>query len=183
MVTSYNIVVESLSNNDQLKKDFVEKNSSKMKQIEFLSGSCITSPNVEPKREIAQKSQKTKKQKNTNQNSGQPQKKSSGCFITTAVCNSFAKPDDCYELQSFRTFRDGWLRAQPDGAALIDEYYRVAPPIVERIDARSDAPRIYRRIWTEYLKPCLRDIEAKNYMSCKDRYVKMVRSLERMFGA
>lgn len=104
-----------------------------------------------------------------------------GCFITTAVCNSFAKPDDCYELQSFRAFRDGWLRVQPDGAALIDEYYRVAPPIVEEIDAQPDAPRIYQRIWEKYLQPCLHDIEQKKYLSCKNRYVAMVRSLERMF--
>ena len=33
----------------------------------------------------------------------------SGCFVTTAVCDSFGKSDDCYELTAFRAFRDNWL--------------------------------------------------------------------------
>lgn len=50
---------------------------------------------------------------------GTSQKKSSGCFITTAVCQCFGKSDDCYELTMFRRFRDDWLMKQPDGKALI----------------------------------------------------------------
>lgn len=45
---------------------------------------------------------------NTNQNDN-----SDGCFITTAVCDSFNKLDDCYELTMFRDFRDNWLKKQP----------------------------------------------------------------------
>ena len=33
------------------------------------------------------------------------------CFITTAVCESEGKPDDCAELTAFRAFRDGYLKA------------------------------------------------------------------------
>ena len=108
--------------------------------------------------------------------------KNDSCFITTAVCGSLQKPDDCYELTSFRTFRDGWLSAQPDGAALIDEYYAVAPPIVRAIDALPDAKEIYRGIWDKYLAPCLVMLEAKNMRGCKETYVKMVRDLQARFG-
>ena len=52
------------------------------------------------------------------------------CFITTAVCEAEGKPDDCAELTAFRRFRDGWLSQQPDGPALIEEYYEIAPAIV-----------------------------------------------------
>lgn len=31
------------------------------------------------------------------------------CYITTAVCETFGKPDDCYELRLLRTYRDGYL--------------------------------------------------------------------------
>ena len=38
-----------------------------------------------------------------------------GCFITSAVCESFGKPDDCYELTMFRSFRDNYLAKEQDG--------------------------------------------------------------------
>ncbi len=59
-------------------------------------------------------------------------KNSSGCFITTAVCLSMGKADDCEELIAMRLFRDKWLQNQPDGAELIEDYYRTAPAIVEK---------------------------------------------------
>ena len=61
-------------------------------------------------------------------------RKSGGCFITSAVCDSFGKPDDCYELTTFRNFRDNWLSTQPDGKNLIAQYYEIAPKIVAEID-------------------------------------------------
>jgi hypothetical protein len=101
----------------------------------------------------------------------------SGCFITSAVCRSFAKPDDCYELSLFRQFRDGWLTEQPEGPALIEQYYRSAPGIVAAID-RSPAPdAVYRRIWDEHLAPCLRAIENGQLEDCKGRYISMVETL------
>ncbi|MGM9579734.1 MAG: CFI-box-CTERM domain-containing protein [Anaerovibrio sp.] len=105
----------------------------------------------------------------------------SGCFITTAVCGTFNKPDDCYELTSFRNFRDNWLINQPDGASLVQEYYRIAPGIVERINALADAKNIYMSIWQEYLKPCLSCIENGNMQKCKEIYVDMVRNLQKKF--
>lgn len=45
-----------------------------------------------------------------------------GCYITTAVCEFYGKPDDCYELTEFRKFRDEWLALQPDGELLIKNY-------------------------------------------------------------
>ena len=35
-----------------------------------------------------------------------------GCYITTAVCEFYGKPDDCHELTQFRKFRDEWLAKQ-----------------------------------------------------------------------
>ena len=69
---------------------------------------------------------------------------SNGCFITTAVCQTFNKSDDCYELTMFRSFRDNWLREQPDGEGLISEYYDIAPKIVSKINNFAEANQIYR---------------------------------------
>ena len=103
------------------------------------------------------------------------------CYITTAVCGSLHKPDDCYELTLFRAFRDGWLQAQPDGDALIAEYYEIAPSIVQAIDALPNAKEIYRTIWDKHLAPCLAMLEAKNMRGCKEAYKKMVLDLKEKF--
>lgn len=104
-----------------------------------------------------------------------------GCFITTAVCGSFNKPDDCYELTMFRDFRDNWLALQADGKELIQRYYQIAPAIVKKINGLPDANTIYLSIWKEYLQPCLEYLEGKNYLACKQKYVQMVDELSRRF--
>ena len=53
------------------------------------------------------------------------------CYITTAVCESLGKPDDCYELNLLRDYRDSYLMKQEDGEALVQRYYDIAPTIVK----------------------------------------------------
>lgn len=103
------------------------------------------------------------------------------CFITTAVCQSRGLPDDCDELTAFRAFRDGYLRSCPDGAALIDEYYNIAPGIVTCIDLCSDSAKQYDAIRTTYLDACYADILAGRNESCKARYTDMVRTLQKTY--
>ncbi len=108
-------------------------------------------------------------------------KRGFGCYITSAVCSAMNRSDDCYELSAFRKFRDDYLVNQPDGDALIREYYENAPKIVRAIDASEDAEQIYCQIWEHYLLPCLEEIEAGENEACKERYVGMVRELEKKF--
>ncbi len=108
-------------------------------------------------------------------------KKGKMCFITTAVCGSFGKPDDCYELTSFRNFRDGCMLRTPEGRALVEEYYDVAPAIVACIDLGEDRAAVYEGIWKEWLSPCLSDIEAGRTAQCGRRYREMVESLKRRY--
>ena len=103
------------------------------------------------------------------------------CFITTAVCEAEGKPDDCAELTAFRAFRDGYLKAQPDGAALIEEYYRIAPTIVMCIDVCGDRDARYAAIREQYLQPCYDALQAGDLAGCKTKYVRMVRDLEREY--
>ena len=110
-----------------------------------------------------------------------PQNNGGGCFITTAVCGAFGKPDDCYELTTFRAFRDGWLIEQNDGRALIDEYYAIAPKIVEQIDRLSESAEIYKAVWKNYLSECLALIERGDYERCRQQYVAMVNELRDRF--
>ncbi|WP_449619511.1 GTPase family protein [Robertmurraya sp. Marseille-Q9965] len=101
-----------------------------------------------------------------------------GCYITTATMNFLNKPDNCYELNTFREFRDNWLAKQPDGNELISQYYKIAPKIVDLIDNSPDKERVYNQIWTDYLSKCLVLIEKNHYIECRDLYMEMVHHLE-----
>jgi tetratricopeptide (TPR) repeat protein len=107
------------------------------------------------------------------------EKNKSGCFITTAVCGSFSKPDDCRELTVFRNFRDDWLAKQPDGKEAITHYYRIAPAIVTAINKTPGKNAVYRDIWDNYLSECLRLIESGRLEACRQKYMEMVKNLER----
>jgi len=99
------------------------------------------------------------------------------CFITTAVCRYLGKPDNCRELTVFRAFRDGYLRQQHDGEALIDLYYRIAPGIVTAIEFADDPDTVYPAIWQQYLQPCYDAICREDYALCKIIYTEMVQQL------
>ncbi len=103
------------------------------------------------------------------------------CFITTAVCQAQGLADDCEQLRDFRMFRDGYLRTCPDGAELINEYYDIAPGIVTCIDACGDREARYAAIRDTYLNPCWQDLKQGNMQACKDRYVAMVRDLQKQY--
>jgi len=103
------------------------------------------------------------------------------CFITTAVCEELGKPDDCAELTAFRSFRDSYLLSCPDGQALIDEYYDIAPGIVTCINFCGDRTERYTAIRDKYLAPCYADLLRGDMAACKERYTRMVRELEREY--
>lgn len=103
------------------------------------------------------------------------------CYITTAVCKNLHKSDDCYELETLRAYRDQYLLAECHEDALVEEYYRVAPAIVEAINQLSDSDKIYRGILEEYIQPCIQLIESEKKEECKELYIKMVRTLEEQY--
>ena len=104
------------------------------------------------------------------------------CFITTAVCEAEGKPDDCAELTAFRAFRDGWLSQTPEGRALVNDYYEVAPSIVQIMKHCDDAQKVCRRLRRQYLEPCYQDLQAGRYSACRDRYVSMVNELRSRYS-
>lgn len=110
-------------------------------------------------------------------------KRKGWCYITTAVCDSFHKNDDCYELTMFRLFREEFLRKEENGEQLIQEYYTMAPKIVENINLNLNSSMVYKEIWDKYLSTCLTQIEKGQNIQCKNHYIKMMKDLECKWGA
>ena len=101
------------------------------------------------------------------------------CYITGAVCRSQGQGDDCYELTAFRRFRDQVMLRSDEGRALVEEYYRLAPAIVTSVRLCRDEKAVYDQVYREYLLPCLRLLEAGDEKGCRDKYVEMVRHMEK----
>lgn len=103
------------------------------------------------------------------------------CYVTTAVCKSLEKPDDCYELTLLRDYRDEYLLLSEEGTAAVEEYYNIAPTIVKRINKKENAAEIYNSIWLDYLNPCVHLIEEGRKDECRKLYSDMVYQLEKKY--
>lgn len=107
--------------------------------------------------------------------------KSHPCYITTAVCASRHQADNCYELNLLRDYRDHYLSATDEGAQIVEQYYNIAPTIVNRINRNNSAARIYDEIYREYISPCVHLIETGQLEECRKLYTAMVEELENKY--
>src|SRR3989344_3180218 len=72
-----------------------------------------------------------------------------GCYLTTACTKAMNLPDDCYELNVLRSFRDNILMSQPTGKKAVREYYDMAPEIVQAVEEQEDAQVIWRSVYRD----------------------------------
>lgn len=100
----------------------------------------------------------------------------SSCFLTTAMCNYYGKPDDCPELNQLRQFRDTWMSLSEEGRSLISEYYEIAPHIVNAIDNDSHHDQVYEMI-KKIIDQCINLIEDGDNVECLNAYKGMVATL------
>lgn len=77
---------------------------------------------------------------------------SSPCFLTTACCEHKGLPDDCEELTALRKFRDEHLMLTEEGKALVEEYYNIAPEIVDKIMKNERKDEILEAMYMEICK-------------------------------
>ncbi|MEM6621720.1 MAG: hypothetical protein AAF674_05780 [Pseudomonadota bacterium] len=75
-----------------------------------------------------------------------------GCFLTTACVETLGLRDDCFELRTLRTFRDGALSATRDGRALAELYRQLAPIILVALP-NDDRRRILTALYGRYILP------------------------------
>lgn len=102
---------------------------------------------------------------------------SGGCFLTSACVEERGLPDDCKELTLLRYFRDEYMKKTPEGAKLVEEYYAIAPGIVEKINQRPDKKEIYDSIYKDIIT-CVGLIEAKQFEETLAIYASMVKRVQ-----
>ena len=118
-----------------------------------------------------------KVQNTTPNNTITTQTKKKGCFITTAVCEYFGKPDDCWELTLLRHFRDHYMKSTVAGRILVEQYYDIAPKVVKILNESDQKDLIYSMLWKHYIRPCLQLIVDEKPEECQRLYQDMVEML------
>lgn len=106
---------------------------------------------------------------------------SGGCYLTSACMYAKGLPDDCYELETLRHFRDTWLKSSDVGEEVIKQYYEIAPRIVSAINERKDSKSVYEMIYEKMVKPCVEFIEQKKYQETMELYRSMTLQLEKKY--
>jgi len=105
---------------------------------------------------------------------------SADCFITTACVTAKGLPDDCEELTILRAFRDGYMRHQATGPAMIAEYYDIAPRIVSRIRALPNGKALFTGLYGE-IAEAGRFVKAGRNEDAMYAYVAMVQNLKHRY--
>ncbi|MDD7282114.1 MAG: hypothetical protein PUH10_09040, partial [Erysipelotrichaceae bacterium] len=95
---------------------------------------------------------------------------SGGCYLTSACMYAKGLPDDCYELETLRSFRDTWLKNSDGGKEIIEQYYEVAPKIVSAINETDDSKLVYENLYNKMVKPCVELIEREKYQEALELY-------------
>lgn len=114
-----------------------------------------------------------------------PREKSSGCYITTIVCNVLGLEDDCEVMQSLRGLRDCHLQNHEAGRIILLEYDVVGPEIaglIEKEYKETGDKTLWQRIYDTYLTETSRLVLLGNYQKATEKYIEMVRNLKEYFA-
>ena len=99
------------------------------------------------------------------------------CFLSTAACQFKRLPDDCYELEVLRDFRDGYLMSTENGRRMVEQYYYIAPDITKCLVEESDL----NKVWNAVIE-CVESIESNQYQDAIRIYKSMVETMCEKFS-
>lgn len=102
------------------------------------------------------------------------------CFITTACVEAAGLPDSCTELNSMRSLRDEYLVKSDDGKRVIEDYYKIAPPIVEKIREEGNSKKVFRDLFNE-IRDIVSLIEIGDLENAAEQYKEMVLGLKHKY--
>jgi len=103
-------------------------------------------------------------------------KDSNKCMLTNACIEAKGLPDDCTELTTLRSFRDKYIKSLPNGVEIIDNYYKIAPEIIEKINKGSNSEDTYEYVFGVVTK-CVELIQRNENEKALSEYVDMVNTL------
>ncbi len=115
----------------------------------------------------------------------QPRESSSGCYITTIICDVLGNNDDSFVLNTLREFRNNILQKDVKYLPLLMEYDVVGPTLANLIAdeyKKTQDKEMWISFYNFYLSATANFIVEKKYSEAVSRYQEMVVSLKDYFG-
>jgi hypothetical protein len=85
------------------------------------------------------------------------------CFFTTAACDVMGMSDDCWVLETARSFRDKYMSTDAKRAFELAEYYDIAPVLLNELDGREDKVKVLKSLFWKHIVPfCKLVTDGKN---------------------
>lgn len=109
-------------------------------------------------------------------------KQSSGCYITTIVCETLGMNDGNIYLTLLRKFRKNYLQKKPEGVKILEEYDTIGPVIAHCIRMDEKKNEVAQGVFTQSIIPIIDDIcEGKNTVAI-EKYTMMTKGLIEKYG-
>ena len=107
---------------------------------------------------------------------------SSGCYLTTIVCNALRAQDNSSTLNTLRKFRDEVLQKDSKYDAILEQYDTVGPKIARCINSDNDREYIASLAYFNCLLPICRCIKAKKIEEAVAGYEEMTSIFIEYYG-
>lgn len=102
---------------------------------------------------------------------------SGGCYLTTCMCNILGYDDHCITLDSLRSFRDNYMKNNPECIPLLEDYDVVGPLVCDKMLEDENKTRTAHIMLCEYITPAINSINDNDYETTIEIYKKMTLDL------
>lgn len=99
---------------------------------------------------------------------------SSGCFLTTVVCNILNKDDQDPVLETMRGFRDEVLQNNEQYFELLKEYDSIGPLLAYKLDHDRQRVEVSKALYSNVLMTVSSYIKEKDYIHAVKWYKSMI---------
>ena len=106
---------------------------------------------------------------------------SSGCYLTTIVCEILGLEDDSDILNTMRNFRDNYMLNRPETYVSLIEYDIVGPKIAEALKKEAYSKEIAYLLLNERIIPIVEKIKSGKNEEALEDYTNMTNRLKEIY--
>lgn len=107
---------------------------------------------------------------------------SSGCYITTIMCNILEMPNDNYYLETLRNFRDNVLKKDAKNFPLLIQYDKIGPIIASCLEKDENNKEIATMLFNHYIEKTVTAIEEGKITTAINIYIGMTMALQERYN-
>lgn len=106
---------------------------------------------------------------------------SSGCYLTTIMCQILNYPDNNYYLNTLRKFRDNIMKNNPKYIPLLITYDTIGPLISYELSRDKNNKVIAMSLFNNYLTKSVLAIEEQKYETAINTYIALTDTLAKRY--